>query len=127
VPVHLERLAETALVRGAKAAGTQRGYAADWCAPCPVVALQTWLKLGRIAHGPLFRRIAGGVNEAGPDRLTDRHVARLVKRTALAAASGAICPKPSGGRSSPDIRCAPASPRGPNGQRRDDAALSAPA
>jgi integrase len=27
---------------------------------CPVVALQTWLKLGRIAHGPLFRRIAEG-------------------------------------------------------------------
>src|SRR5580693_3598765 len=52
---------------------------------CPVVALQTWLKLGRIAHGPLFRRIAGGGKEAGSDRLTDRHVARLVKRTALAA------------------------------------------
>src|SRR5580704_5538180 len=52
---------------------------------CPVVALQTWLKFGRIAHGPLFRRIAGGGKEAGPDRLTDKHVARLVKRTALAA------------------------------------------
>jgi integrase len=52
---------------------------------CPVVALQTWLKLGRIAHGPLFRRIARGAKEAGPDRLTDKHVARLVKRTALAA------------------------------------------
>jgi integrase len=52
---------------------------------CPVVALQTWLRLGRIAHGPLFRRIARGGKEAGPDRLTDKHVARLVKRTALAA------------------------------------------
>ena len=52
---------------------------------CPVVALATWLKLARIAHGPLFRRIAPGGKEAGPDRLTDRHVARLVKRTALAA------------------------------------------
>ena len=51
----------------------------------PVIALQTWLKLGRIAHGPLFRRITGDGKEAGPDRLTDRHVARLVKRTALAA------------------------------------------
>jgi integrase len=51
---------------------------------CPVVALQTWLKLGRIAHGPLFRRIARGGKEAGSDRLTDRHVARLVKRSALA-------------------------------------------
>jgi hypothetical protein len=53
--------------------------------PCPVVALQTWLKLGGIAHGPLFWRIAGDGKEAGPDRLTDKHVARLVKRTALAA------------------------------------------
>jgi integrase len=52
---------------------------------CPVVALETWLKLGRIARGPLFRRIAGAGKEAGADRLTDRHVARLVKRTALAA------------------------------------------
>jgi integrase len=52
---------------------------------CPVVALQTWLKLGRIAHGPLFRRIARGGKKAGPDRLADKHVARLVKRTALAA------------------------------------------
>jgi integrase len=51
---------------------------------CPVVALQTWLELGRVAHGPLFRRIARG-GKAGADRLTDRHVARLVKRTALAA------------------------------------------
>ena len=52
---------------------------------CPVVALQTWLKLGRVADGPLFRRIARGGKKAGPDRLTDKHVARLVKRTALTA------------------------------------------
>jgi site-specific recombinase XerC len=31
---------------------------------CPV-ALQTWLKLGRIAHGPLFRRIARGGKDCG--------------------------------------------------------------
>jgi integrase len=52
---------------------------------CPVVAQQTWLKLGRVADGPLFRRIARGGKQAGADRLTDKHVARLVKRTALAA------------------------------------------
>jgi integrase len=51
---------------------------------CPVVAVETWLKFARIGHGPLFRRIKGG-KEVGSDRLTDRHVARLVKRTALAA------------------------------------------
>lgn len=52
---------------------------------CPLVALQTWLKLGRIAHGPLFRRVTGGGKAVGPDRLRDQEVARLVKRAALAS------------------------------------------
>ncbi|MEI9411998.1 site-specific integrase [Mesorhizobium salmacidum] len=54
-------------------------------ATCPVVALQTWLKLARIAHGPLFRRVSGRGKAVGADRLNDQEVARLVKRTALAA------------------------------------------
>jgi integrase len=52
---------------------------------CPVALLETWLRLGRIGHGPLFRAIArknGGVAGA---RLTDKHVVRLVKTCALAA------------------------------------------
>jgi integrase len=61
-------------------------------ATCPVAALDTWLKLGRIANGPLFRRIARG-GKAGPDRLTDKHVARLVKRTAMAAGVRADLPE----------------------------------
>ena len=52
-------------------------------ATCPVVALQTWLKFARISVGPVFRRVVGG--KVGAERLTDRHVARLVKRAALAA------------------------------------------
>ena len=52
-------------------------------ASCPVAALETWLKFGRISVGPLFRRVVGG--KVGADRLADKHVARLVKRTALAA------------------------------------------
>ena len=52
-------------------------------ATCPVVALQTWLKFGRIERGPVFRRVVGG--KVGAERLTDRHVARLVKHSALAA------------------------------------------
>ncbi|MBE0581891.1 site-specific integrase [Devosia sp.] len=52
---------------------------------CPVAALETWLKLGRIAHGPLFRRVTGGGKKVGPERLRDQEVARLVKRTAVAA------------------------------------------
>ena len=52
---------------------------------CPVVALETWLKLARIAHGPLFRRVTGQGKAVGAERLNDQEVARLVKRTALAA------------------------------------------
>lgn len=52
-------------------------------ATCPVQALQTWLRLSRIGEGPLFRRILA--QQAGPMRLNDREVARLVKRAATAA------------------------------------------
>jgi integrase len=52
---------------------------------CPVAALETWLKLGRIAHGPLFRRVTGRGKSVGPERLRDQEVARLVKRAAIAA------------------------------------------
>lgn len=51
---------------------------------CPVAALQTWLKLGRIGKGPVFRAVSRG-GTVGEDRLNDRHIARLVKSTALAA------------------------------------------
>ncbi len=52
---------------------------------CPVTALETWLKFARIAHGPLFRRVTGKGRQVGAERLKDQEVARLVKRTALAA------------------------------------------
>ncbi len=54
-------------------------------ATCPVVALETWLKFARIAHGPLFRRVTGHGKTVGAERPNDQEVARLVKRTALAA------------------------------------------
>ncbi|MFU0505692.1 site-specific integrase, partial [Pseudaminobacter sp. NGMCC 1.201702] len=54
-------------------------------ATCPVVALQTWLSLARIAHGPLFRRVTGQGRKTGAERLNAQEVARLVKRAALAA------------------------------------------
>src|SRR5271163_915779 len=50
---------------------------------CPVVALEAWLKFASIEHGPLFRRVIG--KTVGPERLADKHVARLVKQTAMAA------------------------------------------
>ncbi|WP_051371349.1 site-specific integrase [Mesorhizobium loti] len=54
-------------------------------ATCPIVALETWVSFARIAHGPLFRRVTGQGKTVGVDRLNDQEVARLVKRTALAA------------------------------------------
>jgi integrase len=54
-------------------------------ASCPVAALELWLRLGRISHGPVFRRVRAENGDVGPDRLNDVQVARLVKRTALAA------------------------------------------
>jgi integrase len=62
-------------------------------ATCPVVTLQAWLTLARIGRGPLFRRVTGKGKEVGPDRLADRHVARLVKQAALAAGVRADLPE----------------------------------
>lgn len=52
---------------------------------CPVAALETWLRLARIAHGPVFRALARRNGGVGSERLSDKHVVRLVKRAALAA------------------------------------------
>jgi integrase len=59
-----------------------RGSRAD---TCPVALLETWMRLGRIGHGPLFRAIARKNGGVAGERLTDKHVVRLVKRCALAA------------------------------------------
>lgn len=52
---------------------------------CPVALLETWMRLGRIAHGPLFRPIARKNGGVASERLTDKHVARLVQKTAMRA------------------------------------------
>ncbi|TLG71845.1 tyrosine-type recombinase/integrase [Methylocystis sp. B8] len=52
---------------------------------CPVALLETWMRLGRIHQGPLFRPIARKNGGVSAERLTDKHVARLVQKTALAA------------------------------------------
>ena len=54
-------------------------------ATCPVAALETWLTLARVAHGPLFRRVTGRGAKVGAGRLNAQEVARLVKRAAMAA------------------------------------------
>jgi integrase len=62
-------------------------------ATCPLVALQTWLDLARIGHGPLFRRVVGKGKQVGAERLCDKHVVRLVKRAAMAAGVRADLPE----------------------------------
>jgi len=52
---------------------------------CPIVALETWMKFARLVHGPLFRRVTVKGKMLATERLNDQEIARLVKRTALAA------------------------------------------
>ena len=52
---------------------------------CPVALLETWMRLGRIHRGPVFRPIARKNGGVSSERLTDKHVARLVQKTALKA------------------------------------------
>ncbi|OLP59714.1 integrase [Xaviernesmea oryzae] len=54
-------------------------------ATCPVAAVEMWIKFAKLAHGPLFRRVTGQGRAVGAERLNDKEVARLVKRTAMAA------------------------------------------
>lgn len=52
---------------------------------CPIHALQQWLHFAKIDFGPLFRRTSRDNKRALSDRLSDKHVARLIKQTVLAA------------------------------------------
>jgi integrase len=54
-------------------------------ATCPVTEIETWIKFAKLAHGPLFRRVTGQGKTVGSERLNAKEVARLVKRTAIAA------------------------------------------
>ncbi|MFC3612715.1 tyrosine-type recombinase/integrase [Lutimaribacter marinistellae] len=52
---------------------------------CPVHALERWLHFARIEFGPVFVGTSRDGKRALETRLNDRHVARLIKRTALDA------------------------------------------
>lgn len=52
-------------------------------ATCPVHALEQWLHYAKIAHGPVFRRVSRNNSKVLADRLSDKHVARLIKRCVL--------------------------------------------
>ena len=48
---------------------------------CPVQALTQWLHFARIDFGPVFVAVARDGVTATQDRLSDKHVARLIKQT----------------------------------------------
>ncbi|MEO9779505.1 MAG: tyrosine-type recombinase/integrase [Sedimentitalea sp.] len=52
---------------------------------CPVHALEQWLHYAKIDFGPIFVRTSRDGKRTLDARLNDRHVARLIKKTVLAA------------------------------------------
>ncbi len=52
---------------------------------CPVHALSQWLHYARIDFGPLFVAVSRNGLKATSERLSDKHVARLIKQTVEAA------------------------------------------
>ncbi|MGR3379332.1 tyrosine-type recombinase/integrase [Salipiger abyssi] len=60
---------------------------------CPVHALEQWLDFARIESGPVFTRVSRDGKRALDTRLNDRHIARLIKRTALDAGLRAELPE----------------------------------
>lgn len=60
---------------------------------CPVRALEQWLYFSRIGDGPLFVRTSRDGTRALNTRLSDKHVARLIKATVLESGVRAELPK----------------------------------
>ncbi|MPQ96153.1 tyrosine-type recombinase/integrase [Thioclava sp. JE_KL1] len=60
---------------------------------CPVHALEQWLQFARIDFGPLFVRTSRDGKKALAARLSDKHVARLIKQTVLDAGIRAELPE----------------------------------
>jgi integrase len=52
---------------------------------CPVHTLEQWLHFAKIAFGPIFVRTSRNGMKALEARLSDKHVARLIKQTVLDA------------------------------------------
>lgn len=52
---------------------------------CPVHALEQWLHYGRVNFGPIYRRTTRNNLKVLDARLSDRHVARLIKSTIIVA------------------------------------------
>jgi integrase len=53
-----------------------------------VHALEQWLHYAKIDNGPVFRRVYRDNAGVGSERLSDKHVVRLIKRLVLATGVG---------------------------------------
>jgi integrase len=60
---------------------------------CPVHALEQWLHFAKIDFGPLFVRASRDGKTALEARLSDKHVARLIKQTVLKSGIGSELPE----------------------------------
>ncbi|MEM7730809.1 MAG: tyrosine-type recombinase/integrase, partial [Pseudomonadota bacterium] len=60
---------------------------------CPVRALDQWLAFAKIDFGPVFVRTSRDGKRALDARLSDKHVARLIKQTVLAGGLRADLPE----------------------------------
>jgi integrase len=60
---------------------------------CPVHALEQWLHFAKIGFGPLFVRTSRDGTKALDARLSDKHVARLIKQTVLDAGIRSALPE----------------------------------
>ncbi|MFP7675680.1 tyrosine-type recombinase/integrase [Marivita sp. S0852] len=60
---------------------------------CPVHALEQWLHFARIDFGPVFVRTSRDGKKALGARLSDKHVARLIKQTVLKSGIRADLPE----------------------------------
>ena len=62
---------------------------------CPVHALEQYLHYAKIDFGPLFQRVSRDDRKVTGNRLSDKHVARLIKRPCGMRAFGPIFHRPS--------------------------------
>ena len=54
-------------------------------ATCPLHVLEQWLHYSKISHGPIFRVVTRDHSSVKADRISDKHVARLIKKCILDA------------------------------------------
>lgn len=52
---------------------------------CPIHALTQWIHYSKIVHGPIFRAVTRDHSSVKSERISDKHVARLIKRCILNA------------------------------------------